>query len=456
MHYCSVQGCSSRSDKNKDLSFYRLPHNEPLLHEWMIKARLSNITKSTRICSIHFVHGKRKGSDIPSIFPWSYFRKLPAVRPFINQVPASGHTTNCDEILLAIEHDHAYCRKIQSPAILSTATDDISLPLLLPSPRITVTQPVTQPEPTHTPFRIENIKNDNKLIHFYTGFDDYNVLEVCYKVLGASVNYLTYWNPGKSLSHTQSTVKGRPSRCLTPFNEFFLVLCRLRLGLLELDLAYRFSISQSTVSRICVTWINLMYCKFKEIEIWPCRSQIDHFMPQCFKESYPSTRCIVDATEIFIQQPSSPVAQQLTFSSYKNHNTFKAIVGITPSGAVSFISDIYGGTISDRELTEKCGILQKLEPGDSVMADKGFTIADILEPIGVSLNIPPRKLQDQFEEPELIQTRRIASIRIHVERAIGQLKSYRILNSIPNCMAGIANQTFFVCTMLTNFKKPLV
>lgn len=449
MHYCSVPGCSSRSDRNKDMSFYRLPQNEGLLHQWMLKARLSNVTKSTRICSIHF-NKKRKGNDVPSVFPWSHFRKLPAARPFIN--PVREHTTSSEDILLAIEHDHAYCGRIQSPAILSAVTEDISLS---PSP-VAVTQPVTLPEPPHTPFRIENIKNDNKLIHFYTGFDDYRILEICYMVLGASVNHLTYWNPGKSLPHTPSPAKGRPTRCLTPFNEFFLVLCRLRLGLLELDLAYRFAISQSTVSRICVTWINLMYCKFKEIEIWPCRAQIDHFMPRSFKESYPSTRCIVDATEIFIQQPSSPVAQQLTFSSYKNHNTFKAIVGITPSGAVSFISDIYGGTISDRELTERCGILQKLQPGDSVMADKGFTIADILEPIGVSLNIPPRKLQHQFEESELIQTRRIASIRIHVERAIGQLKSYRILNSIPNCMAGIANQTFFVCTMLTNFKKPLV
>ena len=44
-------------------------------------------------------------------------------------------------------------------------------------------------------------------------------------------------------------------------------------------------------------------------------------MPNAFKDSYPTTRCIIDATEIFIQTPSNPQAQQLTFSSYKNHNT---------------------------------------------------------------------------------------------------------------------------------------
>ena len=46
-------------------------------------------------------------------------------------------------------------------------------------------------------------------------------------------------------------------------------------------------------------------------------------MPQLFKDYYPTTRCIIDATELFIQSPSNPQAQ-LTFSSYKNHNTLKA------------------------------------------------------------------------------------------------------------------------------------
>ncbi len=110
-------------------------------------------------------------------------------------------------------------------------------------------------------------------------------------------------------------------------------------------------------------------------------------MPDKFKEDYPSTRCVIDATEIFIEQPSSPVAQQLTFSSYKNHTTFKALIGITPSGAISFVSNLYGGCISDRQLTIQSGILDRLEPGVSIMADKGFLIADLLQPLGVSLNI---------------------------------------------------------------------
>lgn len=101
---------------------------------------------------------------------------------------------------------------------------------------------------------------------------------------------------------------------------------------------------------------------------------------------YPNTRCIIDATEIFIEMPANPSAQQLTFSNYKNHNTLKALIVITPSGVISFISDLYGGNISDKKLTQLSGLLDLLEPGDAVMADRGFIIDDILPP-GVTLNI---------------------------------------------------------------------
>ena len=41
------------------------------------------------------------------------------------------------------------------------------------------------------------------------------------------------------------------------------------------------------------------------------------------------------------------------------------------------------------EITEKCGFLDKLVPGDDVMADRGFTIRDLLALIGCTLNMPP-------------------------------------------------------------------
>ena len=60
------------------------------------------------------------------------------------------------------------------------------------------------------------------------------------------------------------------------------------------------------------------------------------------------------------------------------------------------------------------------------MADKGFTIEDIL-PLGVSLNIPPFCMSDQMAPEDVISTQEIASLRIHVERAINKVKNFKFL-----------------------------
>ena len=66
--------------------------------------------------------------------------------------------------------------------------------------------------------------------------------------------------------------------------------------------------------------------------------------------------------------------------------------------AISFISKLHGGSISDRDLFEKSGLLDLLEADDSVMADRGFTIADLLGAKGVTLNMPPMKVNDQLSQ----------------------------------------------------------
>ena len=81
--------------------------------------------------------------------------------------------------------------------------------------------------------------------------------------------------------------------------------------------------------------------------------------------------------------PSSLLLNSELFSSYKNHVTLKGLVGIAQSGAITFCSQLYTGSISDREIVLRSGFLsQSFEDGDSVMADKGFQIQDIL-PLGV-------------------------------------------------------------------------
>ena len=104
-------------------------------------------------------------------------------------------------------------------------------------------------------------------------------------------------------------------------------------------------------------------------------------MPAQFRSAYPNTRVVLDATEVYIEQPHLPELQQMTFSNYKNHNTFKGLVGIV----ITFVSPLFSGSISDKSLTRKSGVLDLLEEGDSVMADRGFDIEEDLLLLGVKL-----------------------------------------------------------------------
>lgn len=136
---------------------------------------------------------------------------------------------------------------------------------------------------------------------------------------------------------------------LSPINQFFLFLVYLRTGVSQNFLSILFQIHQTTVSKIINHQSHIIFSKLKSVDIWPSRESVNKSMPLILKR-FPKCRVIIDCTEFPIQQPSSPLLQQQTFSHYKNTNTLKALIGITPSGAISFISDLWGGSISDKSL----------------------------------------------------------------------------------------------------------
>ena len=93
------------------------------------------------------------------------------------------------------------------------------------------------------------------------------------------------------------------------------------------------------------------------------------------------------------------------------------------------------------------------------MADKGFDIVYDLMCIGVKLNIPPKltHVNKQMPKSHVITTRKIASLCIHVERAIQRIKIHRILSSVvPLSISPIVEHTRGVCCALSLFHPPLV
>ena len=126
--------------------------------------------------------------------------------------------------------------------------------------------------------------------------------------------------------------------------------------------------------------------QLRPLTIWPTRFSINDHIPSQFKQLYPHMR-IIYCTEIFCESPSALDIQSYNlFTLY----TFKGLIAISPSGAVIFMSHLYGGSISDKAITRLFGLFRFLEVRDSVIADKGFDIVYDLMCFCVKLNILPK------------------------------------------------------------------
>ena len=316
-------------------------------------------------------------------------------------------------------------------------------------------------------YSYKNISKDEKLFVKATGIS-VESFKALLELLnpGEKSSNIKFYDTSKRMSHEKhsqediSFLKRGRAPLLDNEEQCFLYLTWLRNGFTLSHLGWLFDLSKTTVSRYLITWSNFCYFTLGSIPIWPTREQVDESMPESFKRVYPTTRCIIDCTELFCQRPSSLAIQSALYSSYKSHVTYKGLVGIAPSGAITFVSELFDGSISDQQIVRRSGFLQNQwnSGKDSVMADRGFTVADDLSPLGVSLNIPCfLEGRDQLTAAEVKESQTIASVRIHVERAIQRIKKFRVLrNEIPLTLHGSINQIWTVCCLLTNSMPPLI
>lgn len=260
---------------------------------------------------------------------------------------------------------------------------------------------------------LEWYTNDEK-VKFYTGLPNVKILQAVFNFL---VNVIPC---------------GKRS-ALSKFEKLNMTLMRLRLNLTITDLAYRFNVSASTVSTDILKVINIMFTRLRILIKWPDRVQLWKTTPMCFRKHFSTkTVVIIDCFEVFINKPKNLTARAQTFSSYKHHNTVKFLIGIAPQGVVSYISKAWGGRTSDKHLTENCNLLNNLLPGDVVLADRGFDIQETVALYSAEVKMPAfTKGKRQLSALDVEQTRRIASVRIHVERVIGNVRNkYKILQDI--------------------------
>ena len=217
------------------------------------------------------------------------------------------------------------------------------------------------------------------------------------------------------------------------WKSFITTMMKLRLNLGLQDLEYRLRVPLSTMTRKYHEMLQMLYIRLKFLIMWPERDNLRKTMPLCFHAVYGvKVVAIIDCYEIKIEKPSNLVAKSATWSQYKQSNTAKILLAMSPQGVTTFVSNSYGGRVSDKHLTCESGILKKLLLGDLLLADQGFDIAEEVGLMQASLEIPAfTKGLSQLSPVDVEKTRKLVNLRIHVERVIGAIRQrFSILSSV--------------------------
>ncbi|XP_052254004.1 uncharacterized protein LOC127860158 [Dreissena polymorpha] len=438
VNYCRVIGCHNRSDREKGRSFYRIPEvitnqcekthelSEERRRKWLASLNqdlTGKTVKNIRICSDHFI-GKKK-ADL-------FARDNPDWTPFLN-MGTSRQVNTPDNMSSRYFRKKGRAEKSDAAKTLLMFAENMStdepvedltpLPSEEPLPETEVEMLQKQlalAKEENEKLKCKNhelkekLKNTNPYSDSALEGNDEKVRSLtglpCFALLMALFRLVEECLP--------------PKMTLGKFECLVLTLARLRLNLTISFLAFQLAVSKSTISRIFVDVIDVLYVRTQGIVRWPEREELQKTMPLQFQKHFGKKCCvIIDCFEVFIECPSNLMARSETWSNYKHHNTVKFLIGIAPQGVVSFISKSWGGRTSDKFITEHCGFLNKLLPGDLILADRGFDIGDSVGTLCASVNIPAfTKGKGQLSPLDLEETRKIANVRIHVERVIGLVR----------------------------------
>eukprot|EP00794_Sanderia_malayensis_P008326 gene8326-9219_t len=441
--FCSSALCfnnhSSLNDKGKPIKFYRLPRKPEIQAEYRKNLKTSGFNwKNGHICADNWENGLRKDTnDLPNVAVPSSQVERHRIK-YENALRVVNAATNVSakqrETLKKVKKKYELAMKIASASSRAR-----------PERRVLPEQNNGQEASSST--SNFNVGNNNTTLQQHEHHEAQAIADL-EKRLKELQDSLKVTEEEKRLTVTQFDLiftcvepyiqlipyphsKGSGQGSVDTKTELVTVLTICRHSLHFGAMAIMLHKSRITVQRIFTAWVIFLATLFNQVDLKPCGKFLLQKMPKIFKETgHGETDLIVDATEFKFQSASNFELNSLMFSNYKNTVTGKALIGIAPHGMGILFSEIYPGSISDSEITEKAGALNFVEEEHEIMSDRGFSIQDLCAIKGVALNRPKQKDCDQFLQKDVASNFDIAATRIHVERFIGRVRNWTILNKV--------------------------
>ncbi|KAJ8665163.1 hypothetical protein QAD02_006825 [Eretmocerus hayati] len=416
---CCVVNCSN-SGRNSKCLFFKFPISESKREQrrlWIAAVKRKNVDGSPwmpkphdRICSAHYFDNDKSDdpqspSYVPTVFPPVYPTKKidskAAARRF-KRLKDRSHTNVLKLATLSLQSSSSImCSTSSHEDSTQVAQDPHSVEML--EMKLTVDQEcqvsfdVNEPQVPSSSFFVyrcdqgshSNVEIQTDIIINQKVTNDQGVgtdssepiqteVELGFKGTQSISQEKQLLDLAGVSTDTFNTLLGRTKHLLDNKwkvkrqDRLLLFLMKLKTGLTFSALSALFLIDRKTVSRIFFQMLEHLVYSTKDFISWPSRDVVQDTMPKCFKDKYSSTRVIIDCTEFRMDIPSQIDERVWCYSHYKHGFTIKLLVCITPGGYICFRSKAAGGRMSDSQLTIDSGLLDLLEEGDVVLADKGF------------------------------------------------------------------------------------
>lgn len=425
---------------------------------WLLNIRRKTfeVSPNIRVCGRHFKNDDfiepstptarrllKKGA-VPTLFRWNnYYTSGP--RSF-GLWKKKGSTHQEDE-LVAVDFQHEdhnyYCTSpVQNDEVVDL-TKDLRKEVELLKRKVAQFS-------VHQRFCLGRFAASDNDIRFYTRFTTYNHLMAFWRIIQpASHNMLRVTRARADTTKSDVQASDNASfQSLLPIDEFFLFMVHLSVGLTERDLAHRFNVHQTTVSQIITTWANFLYTILGSVHIWMSKEAVKAQMPKEFQD-YPDTQVIIDCIELCCRIQSSDL-----FPDEGYDCTFKGLIGMAPHGAVTFVSSLYAGSVSDNDVLKKSGIVLYLKPEMAIMVNKDFLVDDCV-PCRIYRPAHPLK-REQMEGGENVgemnDAQSIAQLRVHIEHLISRVKQHKLLDTVmPFSSTRTINRLYIVACLFINY-----
>ena len=369
-NYCAAVNCHNcqKRDQPRGIQFYRFPAAPERRHRWLVRVNrrepTGNLWKpgsSARLCSAHFVSGKKSDDPndvdfVPSVFPTGHVRERHDAeraermrrRSQVSQVAAPLDETfeldleaNPISMINVNVAQHTFDRAVQTPRKFPTSSSSLDKELIVLSGSICdlisatekclqVSTPsksfqsalVPKQKDANTNTLESRVKDDRtegekekdmtlqrmrrpKLFLLDLKDDQFS------SFTGVTRQQLQFFvlRIGQKLQDVPTMSR---EMCVA------LVLVKMKTDMSYLNLSAMFGIDKSKVKPHFVKAFWPLYEVCKDLVIWYSRRTIQARMPASFKGLFPQTRAIIDASEVECTRPPTPTMRVKMYSQYKS------------------------------------------------------------------------------------------------------------------------------------------